>query len=110
MSDWIDKARDAMKRRGMTNLQLARELGVNQSTVGRWLSGRSIPGGGTLRRIGSLLGIMLADTGSGDTGDVQEAELLAAFRRMTPADRTLLLQCLRDREHPCHGRSEDPDG
>lgn len=110
MSDWIDKARDAMKRRGMTNLQLARELGVNQRTVGRWLGGRSLPGGGTLRRIGGILGINLAYTGAADSGDGQEAELLAAFRRMTPAERALLLQCLRDREHPYHGRSEDPDG
>jgi transcriptional regulator with XRE-family HTH domain len=109
MNDWIEEARDAMKRRGMTNLQLARELGVNQSTVGRWLSGSSIPGAGTLRHIGSILGIRLVNTGSADSGIAQEIELLVAFRRMPPAERTLLLQCLRDREYRYHGRPDDPD-
>lgn len=110
MSDWNEKARDAMKRRGMTNLQLARELGVNQTTVGRWLSCRSTPGAGTIHHIGSLLGIRLADAAITETDDAQEAELLAAFRRMTPAERSLLLHCLREREHRCHDRPEDAHG
>jgi transcriptional regulator with XRE-family HTH domain len=109
MSDWIDKARDAMKRRGMTNLQLARELGVSQTTVGRWLSGRHAPGARVLQHIGRILGVRLDSAGAADSGDAQEVELLAAFRRMLPAERMLLLQCLRDREHRYHGRPEDLD-
>jgi transcriptional regulator with XRE-family HTH domain len=110
MSDWNDKVRDAMKRRGMTNLQLATELGVNQATVGRWLNGRSTPGVGTLRHIGSILGIKLDEAGNADTGVAQETELLVAFRRMTAAERSLLLHCLRDRDHRCHDGLEDTDG
>jgi transcriptional regulator with XRE-family HTH domain len=109
MNDWNERLRDAMKRRGMTNLQLASELGVNQSTVGRWLSGRSTPGVVTIHHIGSILGIELLDATSAETGDAQETELLAAFRRMTAAERTLLLHCLRDREHHCHDGSTNPD-
>jgi ribosome-binding protein aMBF1 (putative translation factor) len=108
MSDWNERVRDAMKRRGMTNLQLATELGVNQTTVGRWLSGRSTPAVVTIHRIGSILGIRLAETVITETGDAQETELLAAFRRMTAAERILLLHCLRDREHRCHNGPEDP--
>jgi ribosome-binding protein aMBF1 (putative translation factor) len=109
MSDWNERVRDAMKRRGMTNLQLARELGVNQTTVGRWLSGRSTPGVVTIHHIGSILGIKLLEANSAESGDVQETELLAAFRRMTAAERTLLLHCLRDREHRFHKGPEDTD-
>jgi len=98
MSDWSERARDAMKRRGMTYLHLARELSVHQATVGRWLSGRSTPAAGTIRHIGSVLGIRLTDPGSADACDIQESELLAAFRRMTAAERALLLQYLRDKE------------
>lgn len=109
MSDWNGKVRDAMKRRGMTNLQLARELGVNQTTVGRWLSGRSSPGAGTIRRIGSILGITLIEAASAGSGAAEEIELLAAFRRMTAAERTLLLHCLRDRDLQCHDGPENSD-
>lgn len=107
MTDWTGKARDAMKRRGMTNLQLGRELGVNQTTVGRWLNGHSTPGTAILRHIGSILGIELVETASDRTGVAEEAELLAAFRRMTAAERSLLLHCLRDQEHRCHRGPED---
>lgn len=110
MREWNEKVRDAMKRRGMTNLQLARELGVNQATVGRWLSGRSTPGAGTIRHIGGILGIRLVEAAIDETGGKQETELLAAFRRMTAAERALLLQCLHDRDHRGHNGSEDPDG
>ena len=109
MSDWNEIVRDAMKRRGMTNQQLARELGVNQTTVGRWLNGRSTPGVVTIHHIGGILGIELLEAASAETGDAQETELLAAFRRMRAAERTLLLHCLHEREHRCHNGPEDPD-
>jgi transcriptional regulator with XRE-family HTH domain len=99
-----------MKRRGMTNLQLARELGVNETTVGRWLGGRSTPAAGTLRRIGSILGIRLVETAVTDTANAEETELLAAFRRMSRADRDLLLRCLRERDLHCHSGPLDTDG
>ena len=111
MSDWKEIVRDAMKRRGMTNLQLATELGVNQGTVGRWLNGRSAPAVGTLRHIGSILGIRLVEAGNADSGVAQETELLVAFRRMTAAERNLLLHYLRDRDpHRCHDGTDNTDG
>jgi ribosome-binding protein aMBF1 (putative translation factor) len=110
MSDWNEQVRDAMKRRGMTNLQLATELSVNQTTVGRWLSGRSTPGVAILRHIGSILGIKLVEAGIAETGVAQETELLDAFRRMSAAERSLLLHCLRDRDPRCLDRPEDTEG
>lgn len=109
MSDWSEKVSDAMKRRGMTSLQLAKELGVTQTTVGRWLSGRRFPGAGTLRHIGNILGITLIEAASAGTSVAEETELLTAFRRMTAAERTLLLHCLRDRDPQCPDGPENPD-
>jgi transcriptional regulator with XRE-family HTH domain len=109
VNDWNERVRDAMKRRGMSNLQLATELGVSQSTVGRWLNGRSTPGVVTIHHIGSILGLELHDAASGKGDDAQEIELLAVFRRMTAAERSLLLHCLREREHRSHNGPADHD-
>jgi transcriptional regulator with XRE-family HTH domain len=97
-----------MKRRGMTRQQLARELGVNETTLGRWLKGRTDPAAGVLRHIGAILGLGLIGTGAADGDRAEERELLDAFRRMPAAERRLLLQCLRERDFRCHTRS--PDG
>jgi transcriptional regulator with XRE-family HTH domain len=99
-----------MKRRGMTHQQLARELGVNESTVGRWLSGRSHPAAGTLRHIGTILGLNLGDPDPAGTEMAEENELLDAFRRMAAAERRLLLHCLRERDNRCnYGTKDDRD-
>lgn len=96
-----------MKRRGMTHQQLARELGVNSTTVGRWLNGRSNPGAGALRHIGAILGLCPFGTPPADSDRIEEYELLDAFRRMPAAERHLLLQCLRERDLRAHTGSQD---
>jgi transcriptional regulator with XRE-family HTH domain len=99
-----------MRRRGMTRQQLATELGVNTTTVGRWLNGRSEPAAGALRHIGAILGLRLIETGSVDSDRREEHELLDAFRRMPPTERHLLLQCLRERDLHLHtGLQDDKD-
>lgn len=107
MTDWQDTVSDALKRRGMTRQQLARELGVNTTTVGRWLNGRNEPCAGTLRRIGAILGLNLIRTDPADSDQWEESELLDAFGRMPAAERRLLLQCLRERDHRLHAKSQD---
>lgn len=109
MADWKETVKEGMMRRGMTRQQLAKELGVNETTVGRWLSGRNSPATGTLRLIGSILGLRLAETGSGADLAAEETELLAAFRRMPGAERRLLLQCLRERRYHCDNESTDAE-
>lgn len=96
-----------MKRRGMTRQHLAGELGVNETTLGRWLSGRSNPAAGALRHIGTILGLRLVRTEPSTGMQAEEDELLEAFRRMPAAERHLLLQCLRERNVRCHTGSED---
>jgi transcriptional regulator with XRE-family HTH domain len=108
VADWQETVRDAMKRRGMTRKQLARELGINTTTVGRWLNGCGDPTPRALHHIGTILGLRLIGTGPADNDRREEHELLDAFRRMPPAEQQLLLQCLRERNlHP--GSQDDED-
>jgi transcriptional regulator with XRE-family HTH domain len=109
VTDWRETVRDTMKRRGMTRQQLAGELGVNETTLGRWLSGRSSPADGPLRHIGTILGLRLVNTEACSGTQAEEKELLDAFRQMPAAERRLLLQCLRERNFRCHTGSEDSE-
>lgn len=94
MSNWNEMARDAMKRRGMTCANLARELGVHQTTVSKWMTGRSHPGSGMIRRIAGILGMAMSDRYDEDLVDTQERQLLDAFHQMTASEREHLLKQL----------------
>ena len=93
MGEWNESARDAMKRRGMSYAILARELGVHKSTVSNWMTGRITPKAETIRRISSVLGI--APPEPCDDINMQECELIAAFRRMPAAQRKMLLNIIK---------------
>jgi hypothetical protein len=58
----------------------------------------------------TILGIELVEVAIAEAGVAQENELLNALRRMTAAERSLLLQRLRDRDLRCHKGPEDTDG
>jgi transcriptional regulator with XRE-family HTH domain len=94
MSNWNEMARDAMKRRGMTCANLATELGVHQTTVSKWMTGRSHPGSGMIRRIAGILGMAMSDLYGKDAVDTQERQLLDAFHQMTACEREHLLKLL----------------
>jgi transcriptional regulator with XRE-family HTH domain len=49
--------REARQRRTLTQVQVAEALGVSQSAVARWESGRSFPSAATAGKIEKLLGI-----------------------------------------------------
>lgn len=87
-----------MKRRGMTYAMLASELGVHKTTVGNWITGRKHPGAGTIRLISSVLGVPLPDPCRDIDINLQECELVAAFRRMSSDDRAALLAQIRQRQ------------
>ena len=96
MGDWSESARDAMKRRGMTYAILASELGVHKTTVSNWMTGRKAPKAETIRRISSVLGITLP--GPCDDMNMQECELVAAFRRMPADQRKMLLDIIKSKQ------------
>ncbi len=54
---FISFLKEVMRRRKRLPSQLAADLGVNHSTVGRWLSGADLPGINSCRRLGEYSGV-----------------------------------------------------
>ena len=83
--------RELRKQRGMTQLQLARKLGVIDKTVSKWETGKGYPDITLLEPIADAFGVSLT-------------ELLSGSRIQ---NRILRLPCLRQR-HSFHGRGGHP--
>ena len=49
--------REARQQRRLTQVQVAEALGVSQSAVAQWESGRSVPSAATAAKIEKLLGV-----------------------------------------------------
>jgi transcriptional regulator with XRE-family HTH domain len=56
VTTFADAAREALAARGMTQIQLARALGLNTKTVGNWLTGRVTPALHAVDSVGAILG------------------------------------------------------
>lgn len=49
------RIKDGLKKKGMTQKELARRLGINRSSVGQWVSGRALPSLDKFLRIVEIL-------------------------------------------------------
>lgn len=54
---YIEVIRQLMEERDLSQLGLARVLGVNQTTVSQWLSGRKKPGYDSIRLLYEKFGV-----------------------------------------------------
>lgn len=78
-----DLIREARKRAGLTQAELARRAGTTQSSIARWESGRTQPGFDTVRRLVRASGYRL-DIGmegwesSGIADDLAQSERVLA--------------------------------
>lgn len=59
--NWQDKAKLAMRVKGITQEKLATELGVSQGGLGHWLNGRREPSLDVLEKMAKNLGYEIAD-------------------------------------------------
>lgn len=94
------RIRAARLAQGLTQDQLAREVGVTRSAVAQWETGRAGQVGGNLARVARALGTSAAYLLSGEQeagaaplplrGD--EMALLRAYRECAPDDRALLVR------------------
>jgi transcriptional regulator with XRE-family HTH domain len=98
-----DRIRTLRKARDLTQMQLAEYVGVSQTAVGAWESGkREVPKGDNLLRLAEALGFdaneLMVVTGNSPKESTEEVHLLAAFR-VLPKERQLiaikLLEALR---------------
>ena len=51
------RLRESRKLAGLTQVELAKQLGVNRQAVGHWETGRNLPEGKTLRKLAEVLGV-----------------------------------------------------
>jgi transcriptional regulator with XRE-family HTH domain len=89
-----DRIRTLRKERDLTQLQLAEYVGVTQSSVAAWESGkREVPKGDNLLKLAEALGFeageLMAMTSESRKDSSEEVHLLAAFRALTN-DRQLI--------------------
>lgn len=89
-----DRIRTLRKERDLTQLQLAEYVGVSQTAVAAWETGkREVPKGDNLLKLAEALGLdaseLLTATGHSANESIEEVHLLAAFRSL-PKDRQLL--------------------
>jgi len=57
----MEKLREWFNLTGVSHEQLAAEIGVTRATIHNWLTGKSIPGGLSLRRLHERTRIPLED-------------------------------------------------
>lgn len=98
LARWLE---DALSGRSLTCSQLASRLGLNVSTVSRWLAGASRPSPGSLRALNDAfdedIAILyrLAGYQGDDSHPLQLSEeellLLSYFRKLTPDQKRIVL-------------------
>ncbi|HEY4041584.1 MAG TPA: helix-turn-helix transcriptional regulator [Rhodopila sp.] len=96
------RIRAVRRERGLTQDDLADEVGVSRSAVAQWETGRTGQVTGNLSRIANALGVnveylMIGDDkrAAGDVRQGDELALLRLYRECNPEDRQMLLHTAR---------------
>lgn len=78
--------KEIRKKRGLTQVELADELGIGQSTISQWERGVSMPEMATAKRAAMILncsvGELLGDEDIKDAYNYEETGLIAKFRKL----------------------------
>lgn len=97
-----ERIRRLRSDRGITQEELAGEVGVSRSAVAQWETGRAGQLTGNLARIADVLGVNLDQLTHGrikrnnpQAGNADELTLLRLYRECRPDDRQLLLRTAR---------------
>lgn len=94
MTPWYEKARLALKAKGIRYLDLAAVLGCTEGAVGHYLRGRREPTVDTLRIIAEQAGLSLSEMVGDDPrfiADPDEKRLIDTFRGLSDEQRRSLL-------------------
>lgn len=95
---WYEKARLALKRKGIRYIDLAAVLGCTEGAVGHYLRGRREPTVETLRIIAEQAGLSLSEMVGDDPrfiADTDEKQLVDLFRGLAPEKRASLLSLIK---------------
>ncbi len=93
----IEKIKDALKRKGISQRELASRLGKDETAVSRWLSGRTGISRASLDAIEEALGEKL------DKSDVKSKVKVALITGITGQDGSFLAEFLLEKGYEVHG-------
>ena len=93
----IEKIKDALKRKGISQRELASRLGKDETAVSRWLSGRTGISRTSLDAIEEALGEKL------DKSDVKSKVKVALITGITGQDGSFLAEFLLEKGYEVHG-------
>jgi transcriptional regulator with XRE-family HTH domain len=103
------RIRAARRDRGLTQDELAEQVGVSRSAVAQWETGRTGQVTGNLSRIAGVLQVNVEYLMYGDdkraSGEVRQGDelaLLRLYRECDPEDRQMLLRTARRLAMPRH--------
>lgn len=83
-----------MEKEGITQQQLADEVGVKRATVSAWITGRGYPRANVMERISNFFGIKLSDLVMSKDESEQERRLIVAWRGCDPVYQKVILELL----------------
>ncbi len=96
------RIRAARQERGLTQGELAAQIGVSRSAVAQWETGRAGQVTGNLARIANVLGVGVeflmhgaAERAANEAATADELAMLRLYRACSPEDRQILLRTAR---------------
>lgn len=102
---WFDNLRIALRKRGMSQSELARRLEVTRTTVSNWCSGQRTPSLANMRAIARALDMSIAEILGQEiilAETKEERDVIEMLRELPPETRTHLISVLRSLAETSH--------
>ena len=94
MSQFRNRLRQAMMKKGLTQVELANLAKVSQNSISKWLNGESIPSIDKAMSLAKALGLSISDLVGDISKNPELTEEDKRFISLTPQQKTLLLKYL----------------
>lgn len=93
------RLREILDNQGLSQIELARRMGITGQCVTRWVTGHAVPRGSNLHSLAAALKVDVSDLfarvgtpiGAEAVHKVEELLLLRMWRKMGPANRAAML-------------------
>jgi transcriptional regulator with XRE-family HTH domain len=100
---WYTKAKTILKQKGMRYIDIAQALGVTESAVGHYLTGRREPTLEVIRKIAGMCGMSLSELVGEDPRfvvDEKEKQLIDLIRQLSEPEKQAALKIIKALAEP----------